>query len=68
MAVVFITRVDGSEQKQEGICLKCAKELGIKPVNDIIEKMGLSEEDVDRMTEEMQDIMDGIENDHVKLI
>ncbi len=62
MAVVFITRVDGSEQKQEGICLKCAKELGIKPVNDIIEKMGLSEEDVDRMSDEMQDIMDGIEN------
>ena len=62
MAVVFITRVDGSEQKQEGICLKCAKELGIKPINDIIEKMGLSEDDVDRMTEEMQDIMDGIES------
>jgi len=62
MAVVFITRVEGSEQKQEGICLKCAKELGIKPVNDIIEKMGLSEEEVDRMTEEMQDIMDGIES------
>ena len=62
MAVVFITRVDGSEQKQEGICLKCAKELGIKPINDIIEKMGLSEDDVERMTEEMQDIMDGIES------
>jgi len=62
MAVVFITRVEGDEQKQEGICLKCAKELGIKPVNDIIEKMGLSEEEVERMTEEMQDIMDGIEN------
>ncbi len=62
MAVVFITRVDGNEQKQEGICLKCAKELGIKPVNDIIEKMGLSEEDVERMSEEMQDIMDGMEN------
>ncbi len=62
MAVVFITRMEGTEQKQEGICIKCAKELGIKPVNDIIEKMGLSEDDVDRMTEEMQDIMTGIEN------
>ena len=36
MAVVFITRVDGEESKQEGICIKCAKELGIKPVDDII--------------------------------
>ena len=62
MAVVFITRVEGDDHKQEGICLKCAKELGIKPVNDIIEKMGLSEEDVERMTEEMQDIMDSVEN------
>lgn len=62
MAVVFITRVDDGESKQEGICIKCAKELGIKPVNDIISKMGLSDEDVDRMSEEMQDIMDGIAN------
>lgn len=62
MAVVFITRVEEGESKQEGICIKCAKELGIKPVNDIISKMGLSDEDVDRMSEEMQDIMDGIEN------
>ena len=62
MAVVFITRVENGESKQEGICIKCARELGIKPVNDIIDKMGLSDEDVDRMSEEMQDIMDGVEN------
>ena len=62
MAVVFITRVEGDESKQEGVCIKCAKELGIKPINDIISKMGLSDDDVDRMSEEMQDIMDGVEN------
>ena len=62
MAVVFITRVDGNEHKQEGICLKCAKELGIKPVNDIIEKMGLSEEDIDSMAEEMQGVMSSLED------
>ncbi|MDD6094994.1 MAG: ATP-dependent Clp protease ATP-binding subunit [Clostridia bacterium] len=62
MAVVFITRVEGDESKQEGICIKCAKELGIKPINDIISKMGLSDEDVERMSEEMADIMDGVEN------
>ena len=62
MAVVFITRVEGEESKQEGICIKCAKELGIKPIDDIISKMGLSDEDVERMSEEMEDIMDGVEN------
>ena len=62
MAVVFITRVEGDEHKQEGICLKCAKELGLKPVNDIIEKMGLTEEDIDAMSDEMQGIMSGMEN------
>ena len=62
MAVVFITRVENGESKQEGICIKCAKELGIKPVDDIIAKMGLTDEDVDRMSDEMQDIMDSVEN------
>lgn len=61
MAVVFISRMENGESKQEGICIKCAKELGIKPVNDIIEKMGLSDDDVDRMSDEMQGIMDGME-------
>ena len=62
MAVVFITRIEENEHKQEGICLKCAKELGIKPVNKKKKKMGLTDDDVERMTEEMQDIMDNAEN------
>lgn len=62
MAVVFINRIENGENRQEGICIKCARELGIKPVDDIISKMGLSDEDVDRMTEEMADIMESVEN------
>ncbi len=62
MAVVFITKVEGGESKQEGICIKCAKELGIKPVNDIISKMGLTDDDIDRMSEDMEGIMDGMAN------
>ncbi len=61
MAVVFITKVENGEQKQEGICIKCAKELGIGPVNDIIKNMGLSDEDIDRMSEDMAGIMEGLE-------
>ncbi|MBQ8475150.1 MAG: ATP-dependent Clp protease ATP-binding subunit [Clostridia bacterium] len=62
MAVVFISRIENGEQKQEGICIKCAKELGIKPVNDIIKNMGLSDEDLDRMSEDMAGVMEGLAN------
>ncbi|MBE6632163.1 MAG: ATP-dependent Clp protease ATP-binding subunit, partial [Ruminococcaceae bacterium] len=58
VAVVFISRLDENNKPvNEGICLKCAKELGIAQVNDIINKMGLSEEDIDRMAEEMTDLI-----------
>ena len=43
VAVVFITRMEEGKTFNEGICLKCARELGIKPVNDILEKMGIGE-------------------------
>jgi ATP-dependent Clp protease ATP-binding subunit ClpA len=49
------------EQNQtinEGICLKCAKELGIKPVDDIMEKMGITEEDIERMDMEMTEMLE----------
>ena len=57
MAVVFVTRFDGDKTVNEGICLRCAKELGIKPVENIIEKMGLSDEDLDRMDIEMEELV-----------
>lgn len=57
LAVVFISRLDGDKTVNEGICLKCARELGIKPVNDIIDKMGLSSEDLDRMDDELEGIL-----------
>ena len=59
--MIYITRIEGEKTVNEGICIKCAKELGIKPVNDIIENMGISEEDLDRMEMEAEDIMTGIE-------
>ncbi len=58
MAVVFVTRIENGKTINEGICLKCARELGIKPVNDIIEKMGLSEDDLDQMDSEMENMME----------
>ncbi len=57
VAAVFITRIEGDKTFNEGICMKCAKELGIKPVSDILEKMGLSDDDIERMEDEMDGIM-----------
>ena len=53
VAVVFITKIEGGETKNEGLCLKCASELGIAPVNDLMQKMGISEDDLDQITQEM---------------
>ena len=52
-AVVFITKLEGGETKNEGLCLKCAKELNIKPVMDMMEKMGITDEDLEGLTNEM---------------
>ena len=45
-AVVFITKIEAGQTKSEGLCLKCARELHIKPIDDIMHRMGLSDEDV----------------------
>ena len=49
MAVVFITRMEGDKSVNEGLCLKCAKELNIKPVTDLMDKMGITDEQLDAM-------------------
>ena len=56
-AVVFITKIEGEKKTNEGLCLVCAKELGIPQVNDIIAKMGLSDEDLEAMSEQYSEIM-----------
>jgi len=62
VAIIFITRLDQSgNSNNEGLCLKCAKELNIKPVTDMIEKMGMSEEDLEGLTNEMMSAFEGVE-------
>ena len=50
MAVVFITKLENGKTVNEGLCLKCAKELGIKPVADLLDKFGLKDSDLDGLT------------------
>ncbi len=56
--MVFITRIDNNQSVNEGICLSCASELGIKPVNDMLQKMGIDEEAIQNMSAEINGIME----------
>ncbi len=58
-AVVFITRIDqNSNTTQEGLCLKCAKEMGIKPIDQLMEQMGITEDTLDMLAEEIGSLED----------
>ena len=58
MAVVFITRMEGDKSVNEWLCLKCAKELNIKPVTDLMDKMGITDEQLDAMDDQMNGLLD----------
>lgn len=62
VAIVYMTRLEGDKTINEGLCLQCAKELGIKPVNDLVEKMGLSDDDMEQMDDQLMEMMNP-END-----
>ena len=59
VAVIFITKIENGESKNEGLCLRCARELHIKPIDDMIGKMGLSDEDLEALTNDMSSLMNG---------
>lgn len=52
-AMVFVTRLENGKSVHEGLCLLCAKELGIKPVSDILKNMGVDETQMDSMLEDI---------------
>ena len=56
-AVVFVSDISNPNAEPNGLCLVCAKELGIKPVDDMLKKMNISDEDIEQMSEQFMDIM-----------
>ncbi|MBR5044952.1 MAG: ATP-dependent Clp protease ATP-binding subunit, partial [Clostridia bacterium] len=60
LAVVFITRMENNQTVNEGLCLRCARELGIKPVSDMLNRMGLDDEAIEKMNSEMTDVADSL--------
>lgn len=63
-AVFFISKIDGDKTTNEGLCIKCAMELNIGPVKQIMDQMGISEDEMNDVAEQMNQMMenpDGIE-------
>ncbi len=59
-AIVFVSEMGSNVSGEpKGFCLVCAKEVGIKPINDMISKMNLSDEDIEGLNEQMMEFMDG---------
>lgn len=59
IAVVFITKIEGPDKStQEGLCLKCARELGVKPLDNIMEQMGITEDDLEALAGEIGSLED----------
>ena len=57
IAVVFIQKMENGAAKTEGLCLKCAKELGIQPLQEMMQKMGITDEDLEGLSSEMMNAM-----------
>ena len=56
-AIIFVTKETAGKATQEGYCIKCAKEIGLKPVDDILKQMGISDEDLENMTGELDALL-----------
>jgi ATP-dependent Clp protease ATP-binding subunit ClpC len=62
IAVIFITKIENGKTINEGLCLKCARELGIKPVDDIMQRMGITDDDLENLNGEMNEALDSMMN------
>lgn len=56
-AIIFVQRMDAGDEKSEGYCLTCAHEMGIKPVEDLIQQFGISDDDLEAMEERFAGFM-----------
>ena len=58
-AVVFITSMQGNEKKNEGLCMVCAKEMKIPQVSEYMEQLGISDEEIEQISDQMMGLLDG---------
>lgn len=58
-AVVFITSMQGNQRKNEGLCMICAKQMNIPQVSDYMKQMGVTDEELEQLSDQMMELMDG---------
>jgi len=61
-AVIFVSRVDGDKTTQEGFCIKCATELNIGPIKQMMQNMGITEDDLEAVSEQFGDMMENMDD------
>ena len=62
-AVIFITKMEGDKTTNEGLCLKCALEMNVGPIKQMMDSMGITEEQLDDMNEQMEQMMESMGED-----
>jgi len=62
LAVVFISKIEDGKTVNEGLCLKCARQLGLPQVDDMMKRMGITDDDLDNLNSEMLQAFNGVEN------
>ncbi len=62
-AVIFISKIDGDKTTQEGLCIKCAMDMNIGPIKDMLGKMGITDDDIDALNAQFGDSMLGSDGD-----
>ena len=60
-AVVYMTRIEDGKTINEGLCLKCARELGLKPVDDMMTRMGITDDEIDAITDQLTETLESNE-------
>ena len=58
-AVIFISKIEGNKTTQEGLCIKCAIDMNIGPIKDMLSKMGITDDDIDALNEQFGDALLG---------
>lgn len=67
-AVIFVSRIDGENNtSQEGFCIKCATELNIGPIKQMMQNMGITEDDIDAVSEQFGDMMENMDSEDFQL-
>ena len=61
MAVIFVTKMENGKEISEGLCFNCAKQMGIKPFDKILEQFNINEEDFADMNEQLNEMMGSVD-------